>query len=265
MKQIAVISGANRGIGLEVSRQLARRGVHVVMTSRDEAKGRAATEALRVTDGLSVSYHPLDVTREESIRALAEHLKAEHGGLDILVNNAGIALDGFNAEVARTTIEVNFFGPLHLTEALLPLIRKSGRIVMISSGVGDRSRLSSPLKARFSHIEALTREEIVGLMRQFVTDVEEGKHAAAGWPSSAYAVSKIGLNALTVLFAKELAKDGRGILCNAVCPGWVRTDMGGPGASRSLEQGAETPVWLALEPPGTPSGAVFRDKTRVSF
>src|SRR4051812_46490501 len=103
MPSIAVISGANRGIGLEVSRQPAQRGVHVVLTSRDEAQGRAATEELRA-QGLGVSYHPLDVTDAASIRALAAHVEAEHGGLDILINNAGIALEGFNAEVARRTI-----------------------------------------------------------------------------------------------------------------------------------------------------------------
>src|SRR5262245_39831044 len=185
MEQIAVISGANRGIGLEVSRELAQRGVHVVLTSRDAAKGRAATESLRGS-GLSVSYHALDVTEDESVRALGEHLRAAHGGIDILVNNAGIALQGFNADVARRTIEANSFGPLHLTGALLPLVREDGRIVMISSGIGNRAQLQMPIKARFSAPETLSREELAGLMRRFVADVEAGKHTASGWPSSAY-------------------------------------------------------------------------------
>jgi NAD(P)-dependent dehydrogenase (short-subunit alcohol dehydrogenase family) len=100
-------------------------------------------------------------------------------------------------------------------------------------------------------------------MRRFVAEVAAGTHEASGWPSSAYRVSKIGLNALTRIIASELARDARGILCNAACPGWVRTDMGGPHASRSAEEGAETPVWLALLPSGGPSGGFFRDKKPV--
>jgi NAD(P)-dependent dehydrogenase (short-subunit alcohol dehydrogenase family) len=259
MKRIGVVSGANRGIGLEISRELARRGVHVVLTSRDEAKGRAGTEKLQ-GEQLDVEYHPLDVTRADSIRALAEHLKKACGGLDILVNNAGVSFSGFNAEVARATLEVNFFGPLQLTDALLPLMRQGGRIVMVTSGLGDRSSLSGVLEERFLHPAMLSRDELVELMRQFIADVAAGKHAQAGWPSSAYRVSKIGLNVLTAQIAKELEPDERRILCNAACPGWVRTDMGGSGASRSIEEGAETPVWLALLPEGGPQGGVFRDK-----
>jgi NAD(P)-dependent dehydrogenase (short-subunit alcohol dehydrogenase family) len=264
MKQIGVVSGANRGIGLEVSRELARRGVHVVMTSRDEAKGRAGAEQLQ-GERLDVEYHPLDVTSADSIRALAEHLKKAHGGLDILVNNAGVSLSGFNAEVARATLEVNFFGPLQLTDALLPSMRQGGRIVMVTSGLGDRSSLSRSLQERFARPAALSRDEIVGLMRQFIADVAAGTHAQAGWPSSAYRVSKIGLNALTARIARELEQDGRGILCNAGCPGWVRTAMGGAAAPRSVEEGAETLVWLALLPEGGAQGGVFRDKAPVEW
>ncbi|WP_437338109.1 SDR family oxidoreductase [Sorangium sp. So ce394] len=256
--RIAVVSGGNRGIGLEICRQLARRGVHVVLGSRDEGRGNAAAAALK-EQGISVEPRRLDVSEERSVEELARALAAEHGGVDIVVNNAGIAMQGFNAEVARNTIEVNFFGALRLTTELLPLMRAEGRIVMVTSGLGDRRSISEALQAQFGEA-ALTREELVQLMRKFVSDVSAGRHTAEGWPSSAYAVSKIGLNALTGVLARELEGDGRKIRCNAACPGWVRTDMGGAHAPRSVEEGAETPVWLALLPSGGPQGGVFRDK-----
>ncbi|XYI01664.1 SDR family oxidoreductase [Sorangium sp. So ce1128] len=263
MTRVAVVSGGNRGIGLEICRQLARRAIHVVLGSRDERRGSAAAASL-AEQGLSVEARRLDVSDEESVRELARALAAEHGGVDIVVNNAGVAMDGFNAEVARNTIDVNFFGPLRLTDALLPLVRPEGRVVMVTSGLGDRRKVGRSLQAQLGKAE-LTREELIQLMRKFVGDVSAGRHTAEGWPSSAYAVSKIGLNALTGVLARELAGDGRGILCNAACPGWVRTGMGGAHAPRSVEEGAETPVWLALLPSGGPQGGVFRDKAPASW
>ncbi len=259
MPRLALVTGANRGIGLEITRQLARKGLHVILTSRDPQKGQAAAAELH-RDHPHITYHPLDVTDPQSIKALADHIKTHHTGLDILINNAGIALQGFDAEVARATIEANFFGPLRVTDALLPHLRQQARIVMVSSGLGDRGRLSGPAAQSFAHPETMTRDETIALMRKFIDDVAAGTHTKAGWPSSAYSVSKIGLNALTAAIGRELAQDDRGILCNAVCPVWVRTDMGGPSAPRSVEQGAETPVWLALLPSDGPQGGVFRDK-----
>ncbi|AUX41855.1 short-chain dehydrogenase [Sorangium cellulosum] len=263
MRRIAVVSGGNRGIGLEICRQLARRGIHVVLASRDERRGSAAAKAL-AEQGLSVEPRRLDVADDASVEELARGIEAEHGGADIVVNNAGVAMDGFDAEVARATIDVNFFGALRLTDALLPRMRPEGRIVMVTSGLGDRRSLSRPLKAQVGKAD-LTRDELLRLMHKFVDDVAAGRHAAEGWPTSAYAVSKMGINALTGVVARELAQDGRGILCNAACPGWVRTDMGGAHAPRSVEEGAETPVWLATLPPGGPQGGVFRDKAPAAW
>ncbi|MEO7328550.1 MAG: SDR family oxidoreductase, partial [Minicystis sp.] len=119
-----------------------------------------------------------------------------------------------------------------------------------------RSRLKAP---------DLGREELLALMRSFVAAVAAGRHRAEGWPSSAYRVSKMGLNALTAILGRELAEDPRGILCNAACPGWVRTAMGGAGAPRSVEEGAETPVHLALLPADGPQGSVLRDREVVTW
>jgi NAD(P)-dependent dehydrogenase (short-subunit alcohol dehydrogenase family) len=262
-QRVALVTGGNRGIGLEIARQLAQRGLSVLLGSRDLDAGRSAADAL-AREGLAVHARKLDVTRDEDIDALARSLEADPGGLHVLVNNAGIAMDGFNAHVARTTLEVNFFSLLRITDRLLPLLRRGGRVVMLTSGLGDTSDLPAPLQRRLRAPD-LGRDELLALMQGFVDAVAAGKHRAAGWPSSAYRVSKMGVNALTAIYGRELAKDPRGILCNAVCPGWVRTAMGGANAPRSVEEGAETPVYAALLAEEGPQGSVLRDGAVVSW
>ena len=270
-KSLAVVTGANRGIGFEIVRQLAAVGVSVVGTSRDLAAGQAGARKLGVT------FVQLDVTQMKSIDALREQVEngfeaiggaASHeplrGGLDILVNNAAVSLDGFDSSVARRTLDVNFFGAMHVTDRLLPIMRKNGRVVMVSSGLGSLSAVGTALRERFLD-SSLGRSELVDLMEGFVRDVAEGVHTAKGWPTSAYRVSKIGLNALTRILARALHSDGRNILVNAGSPGWVRTAMGGAGAPRSVEEGARTPVRLALLPEGGPSGEFFEDEQVVPW
>ncbi|HEV7516685.1 MAG TPA: SDR family oxidoreductase [Thermoanaerobaculia bacterium] len=231
-KRIAVVTGGNRGIGCEISRQLARRGARVVLTARDEAKGRTATEEL-VGQGLEVLFHPLDVNDEESVRSLAAYLRDELHGTDILVNNAGVFLDqkrgGLDVpmQVVRETLETNLLGAWRLSQALIPQMRQHayGRIVNVSSGLGAMSEMSG------------------------------------GY--SAYRVSKGALNALTRILADELR--GTNILVNAMCPGWVKTDMGGPNATVPVEKGAETAAWLATLPDGGPTGGFFRDRRLIPW
>ena len=242
--RVALVTGASRGLGLEVGRQLTERGLRVIFTSRSVAHEDA-------------EHRPLDVSDPASVRALADALGTD---LDVLVNNAGIALRGFNAEVARRTLDVNFFGALRVTDALLPRIRDGGTIVMVSSGMGEVSALAPRLRQRVLS-PSLTKNELVELVQSFVQDVERGQHEAAGWPSSAYRVSKVALNALTRILARELAP--RRIRVNAVCPGWVRTDMGGSGASRSVEVGARSIVWAALA--DGPTGGFFRDGRAIDW
>lgn len=229
---IAVVTGANRGIGFEISRQLAGKGIHVILTSRDEAKGMAARRDL-IGKGLDVRFHQLDVTDLESIQRLLDFIRQDYGRLDILVNNAGVLLDDgvsvlqVELDTVRTTMETNLYGPLLLCQALVPLMVRSdhGRIVNLSSGWGQ------------------------------LTDIEGCQPA--------YRMSKAALNALTGILAAELR--GTNILVNSMCPGAVRTDMGRPDAPRSVEQGADTAVWLATLPNTGPSGGFFEDRKPIPW
>jgi len=229
----ALVTGANRGLGLEIARQLAVQGMRVVLTARDPAKGQAAVADL-LKQGLAADFHALDVCDPQSIAELGRALEQRYARLDVLVNNAGILIDGKDERIAeldpqilRRTLETNLYGALRVTQATLPLMRKSdyGRIVNMSSGLGQLSDMQ------------------------------------AGTP--AYRVSKTALNALTRIFADELA--GTGIKINSMCPGWVRTDMGGPNATRSVEEGADTTVWLATLPEDGPSGGFFRDRQPIPW
>jgi NAD(P)-dependent dehydrogenase (short-subunit alcohol dehydrogenase family) len=232
-ERVAVVTGAGRGIGREIARQLARKGIRVVVTARDPANGEAARATL-AAEALLVAFHALDVRDAEQARSLADWLDREYGRLDILVNNAGVLLDpkaarlaSIEASVVRQTLDTNLLGALIVTQALLPLMRKNGygRIVNLSSGLGQ--------------LEAM--------------DV--------GTP--AYRISKAALNALTRTLAAEL--EGTGIKVNSMCPGWVRTAIGGPNAPRSVEQGADTAVWLATLPDDGPSGGFFRDRNPIPW
>lgn len=249
----AVITGTSRGIGKQIARDLARLGWDVLATSRDAALGAKTAEEI------GVPFHALDVASSESIAALAKDLEADGRGVDALVNNAGIALDGFDAEVAKKTMAVNFFGMVETTDRLLPLVRPGGRLVMVSSGMGELSCIRGELRERLAS-PALERAELVEIASRFVREVGQGTHERSGFPSSAYRVSKVCMNAFVRVLAKELADDPRKILVNAACPGWVRTDMGGESAPRSVKEGARTPVWLATLPEGGPTGGFFRDE-----
>ena len=257
----AVVTGGNRGIGLEVCRQLAGKGIRVILTARDEVAGSKAVAKLQ-RKGLDVIFRCLDVSDPESIAALTEPMREQEPQIDILVNNAGVSLKGFNGEVVQQTMAVNFFGAMHLTDALLPQISSTGRIVMVSSGLGALSCLSADRQTEFLD-PALTRDRLVALVRKFLGDVERGEYRAKGWPKSAYSVSKVALNALTRIFAKEL--EGSGMLVNAISPGWVRTGMGGRFAPRGVTKGADTIVWAATLPIDGPQGAFLRDRKPIPW
>lgn len=231
----AVITGAYRGLGLETARQLAQRGYRVVLTARREAEGRTAVAEL-AGDGHDVLFAPLDVTAPASALALRDDLAARFGRIDVLINNAGIFPDPgpgspaagiFAAELdtIRVALETNTLAALRLCQLLIPLMQGHGRVVNVSSGMGQLSEMNG------------------------------------GCP--AYRLSKVALNAVTRIFADELRDTG--VKVNSVCPGWVRTQMGGPDAPLTLAEGAAGIVWAATLPDDGPSGGFFRHGEAIAW
>lgn len=257
-RRLAVVTGSTRGIGRAIATALSERGLDVIVTGRDTKAGE------QVAKGIGGRFRELDVERDDSIEAFAAWLEREAGGLDVLVNNAGASFDGFDGKVARRTIAVNFTGTMTLTDRVLPIVRTDGRIVMVSSGMGSVSSLGPRLREEIMS-PSLDRAGLLAFVERFVAAVDAGTHTKEGWPSNAYRVSKIAMNAYVRILARELAADPRKILVNAACPGWVRTAMGGSSAPRSPAEGAKTPVWLALLPPGGPSGGFFRDERPIDW
>jgi len=231
---IALVTGANKGIGREISRQLASQGIHVLMGARDLERGEKAAAELRA-QGLPVQFIQIDVTSQANVDRAAADMERMHGRLDILVNNAGIAVDWFpgselTVETLRETFETNVIGVFRVTKAFLPLLRKSnhGRIVNMSSGLGSLTRQANP-----------------------------NGGLAVGNMLLAYSASKAALNMMTVQFANELRSAG--IKVNSACPGYTATDMNQHQGKRTVEQGAATPVRLALLPDDGLTGGVFSD------
>lgn len=231
---IALVTGANKGIGREISRQLAAKGVLVLMAARDPQRGEKAVSDLRAQN-LPVEFIQLDVTSQESADRTAAEVERRHGRLDILVNNAGIALDWvppseLTIDAMQRTFETNVFGVFRVTKALLPLLKKSkhGRIVNMSSGLGS-----------LAHAADLSLPTTIQVML------------------AAYCASKAALNMITIQFANELRSAG--IKVNSANPGYTATDMNQHRGPRTVEQGAATPVRLALLPDDGPTAGVFSD------
>jgi NAD(P)-dependent dehydrogenase (short-subunit alcohol dehydrogenase family) len=234
-QRIALVTGANKGIGFEVVRQLARKGFHVFLGARNEKAGEAAAEKLRKEgeeDYGEITVLKIDVSKPDSIRRAAEEFSRKSDRLDALVNNAGILLDDdkdvltATPEIFETTLRTNTLGALLVSQAFVLFLKKSDtpRIVNVSSGGGQ------------------------------LTD------GADGW-APAYCISKTALNGVTVQLAAALPK----FAINSVCPGWVRTDMGGSNATRSVAEGAAGVVWLASEAPQSMTGKFFRDRKVIPW
>jgi NAD(P)-dependent dehydrogenase (short-subunit alcohol dehydrogenase family) len=252
-KKVAVVTGSNRGIGFEIARQLGRQGLSVVIAARNAGRSEEAAARLR-SEGIEATAARVDVTDAASITALRDLVRERFGRLDVLVNNVGVTFDWtpvstqpsqVDLGAARQSFETNFFGPLAVTQALLPLLREApaGRIVNLSSKVASLDEIGRP------------------------------DSQLAGMVMPMYQASKAALNSLTVLLAKELR--GTKVKVNSACPGWVDTDggvppwlrtaLGGNGGAIPVEQGADTPVWLATLPDDGPSGGFFQRRTSIPW
>ncbi|EOQ96927.1 MULTISPECIES: SDR family NAD(P)-dependent oxidoreductase [Leptospira] len=229
-ERIALVTGANRGIGKQVSIDLAKQGIYVLIGARNPGE---ATETLTAVQAVGKGeIISLDVSKEQSIGGAFDTITGSFGKLDILVNNAGIFADpgsfyDTTSEDLHRTLLVNLYGPFRLIQTFLPMMIQNnyGRIVNVSSGMGQLSEMGG------------------------------------GYP--AYRISKTAINALTSLSSVEAA--GKNIKINSVCPGWVKTDMGGASATRPVEKGAETIVWAATLPDSGPTGKFFRDKKEIGW
>jgi NAD(P)-dependent dehydrogenase (short-subunit alcohol dehydrogenase family) len=228
---LALVTGANRGIGREIVKQLAAKGITTLLAARDKAKADAAAREL--SGGEQILPRELDVNDPGSVRRLAESVASEFGKLDILVNNAGVLLDpeasalNVDMTVVQTTLATNLLGAWRVAQAFVPLLKKSGhgRIVNMSSQLGQLQSMRD------------------------------------AYPS--YRVSKAALNAVTLMLADALKHDG--VLVNSCCPGWIKTDMGGANAPGTVEEGADTPVWLATLPDDGPSGGFYQGRKRIPW
>jgi NAD(P)-dependent dehydrogenase (short-subunit alcohol dehydrogenase family) len=232
-QRIAVVTGGNRGIGREIARQLMKEDVFVIIGARDGAKCAQVTEEFK-GNGSNLAAVPIDVNSTRSVNRFVRHVRKYHGPPSILVNNAGIHPEAIDTKfletsisVWRDTFETNLFGAVRLCRSVVPVMRELGygRVVNISSGLAQLHKMS--------------------------------QHRVA------YRASKTALNALTRALAAELADTG--ILVNSMTPGWVRTDMGGAGALLSVEEGADTAVWLSLLPADGPTGQFFRNRKPVDW
>ncbi|XP_058202526.1 (+)-neomenthol dehydrogenase-like isoform X3 [Rhododendron vialii] len=292
-KKVAVVTGSNKGIGLEICRQLASNGVIVILTARDENQGLEAVQNLKACGQSDILFHQLNVTSQTSIASLAEFIKTKFKKLDILVNNAGVSgttitpevrrglrlgidyIAGPEAkklrevlneswEVAEACLRTNYYGVKLVTEELIPLLQLSDspRIVNVSSTRGQLQLISNEkAKKELTDIESLTVEKVDELVQEFAKDFKEDTPESRGWPInfSPYIVSKAALNGYT----RVLAKNYPNMAINAVSPGFVKTNLNHNTGILTVEQGAEGPVMLALAPDGGPSG-LFYDQMEVS-
>jgi NAD(P)-dependent dehydrogenase (short-subunit alcohol dehydrogenase family) len=239
--RIALVTGANKGLGFSMSRKLAQQGIKVLMGGRDISRGKEATQIL-LDEGLDVAFVQLDVTVSSTIQSTVKEIENQFGKLDILINNAGISggWDGqlpsqIPLETVRDIFEVNFFAQIAVTQAFLPLLKKSlaGRIVNMTSGLGSLSQNSDP------------------------------NYRYYGFNTLGYNASKAALNMLTICLAKELQNSS--IKVNSADPDWCKTDLGTEAAPNTPEQGTETPVWLATLPGDGPTGACFNAMASVPW
>jgi len=259
-RRVAVVTGANKGVGFYIAQKLVASGMRVIAACRDEGRGRQAAASL------GAEFELLDISSDASIVSFAQSFASKYGYLDVLVNNAAIAFKAADptphAAQAEPTLYVNFFGTMRLTDQLLPLLRASGaagrmpRIVNVASMAGRLSQVRTDLQQHFAS-PALNRQHLVTLVQKYIADVKSGRHREEGWGNSNYGFSKLALIAYTRMVARE---EGNLMLVNACCPGYCKTDMSSNQGGQPPEVGARTAAMCALLPNGGPTGEFFQNE-----
>lgn len=272
-KCVAIVTGANKGIGYAVVRGLCKQfDGDVFLTARNEALGQEAVKKLN-GEGLNPKFHQLDLCDKASIDRLKNFMQSTYGGIDILVNNAGMAFkvsatEPF-AQQAEVSVKTNFWGTLDVCKGLFPLLKPHARVVNVSSRAshGAAKKCSDALRAKFTGPD-VTVPYVEQLMTEFVSAAKQGNHAAKGWADSAYGCSKIGVTLMSFAQQKELDKDSRqDIIVNPCCPGYVDTDMTSHKGTKTIDDGADTLIYLALLPPNTtsPKGEFVAERKVIGF
>lgn len=259
MTKVAVVTGSNKGIGLAIVRGLCKKFKgDVYLTARSEERGLAAVKELE-KEGLAPKFHKLDVSDHQSIVTLKEFLVKNYGGLDVLVNNAGIAYKDSSpapvAEQAEVTVATNFTALIDCCDVLFPILRSGARVAHLASFTAPMAmqKCSKPIQVEATSLK--TVDDVVKFMTKFVAACKAGTHIEKGYAPSTYAMSKVGVTALTAPQQRKIDTDKsrKDILINCCDPGWVKTEMSSGMGTLSVDQGAEHPLHLALLPPGTTS------------
>eukprot|EP01039_Chlorochromonas_danica_P006201 gene6201-6837_t len=265
MKKVAVVTGANKGLGLEIAKKLCEQGVHVILACKNIDHAGIALETFK-HNGYDAELRLLDISDASSIQTFVHGIETDFGKLDILINNAAVAFRAHDPtpfeQQARPTVETNYFGTYHVITACLPLLAKSlfPRIVNVASESGHlRLIQSTELRAAFVSPE-LTMERLNELMSSYIAAVEDGSFVEKGWPSSCYSMSKIGVIAMT----QVLAREHPGILINSCCPGYSSTFLTAFVDPALIERAAHTPVYLALLPEKGITGKFLSDENDIT-
>ncbi|XP_061163367.1 carbonyl reductase [NADPH] 1-like isoform X1 [Saccostrea echinata] len=266
--KVAVVTGSNKGIGHAIVRGLCKQFKgDVFLTARDEERGKEAVQSLN-KEGLSPKFHQLDITDQVSIIRFRDFIKNTYGGLDILVNNAGIAFKKSSTvpfgEQAEATVKTDYFGTLTVSDALFPLLRPHARVVNMSSDACSFAirKCSSEIQSKFLNTD-ITKEELTGLMNDFIQNAKTGDLENNGYVKSAYGMAKVGVTVLSQIQNRQLSADARkDIIVNACCPGHVITDMSSQTGRKTIDEGADTPIYLALLPEEikSPAGDFVADR-----
>jgi len=264
-QKVAIVTGSNKGIGYAIAKGLCEKYNGIVyVTARNEKRGEDAVQSLKKL-GNKPNFHQLDIDSDQSVNAFRDYIKETYGGIDLLVNNAAIAFNNDApepvAKQAEITLRTNYFSLVRVCDALFPLLRTNAKVVNISSSAGHLSRIPSEALRKQLSDPALTVPKLSELMNQFILNAKEGTHTENGWGNSCYAVSKVGVSALTRvqqhIFDNE--QPNRNISVNSVHPGYVDTDMTNHKGPLTIDEGAKAPLYLSLEPHGLKGEYVWFD------